>query len=120
MFAIVDIAGFQEKVSEGMKLMVPTLKADEGKTVSFDKVLLLVNSDTDIKIGTPIVSGVSVDAKVLLHGRGEKIRVFKMKRRKRYRRTQGHRQNFTQIEITKIKTSGATKAAPAKKEAVAA
>jgi large subunit ribosomal protein L21 len=120
MFAIVDIAGFQEKVSEGMKLMVPTLKADEGKTVSFDKVLLVAKSDSDVKIGTPLVSGASVDAKVLTHGRGEKIRVFKMKRRKRYRRTQGHRQNFTQIEITKIKSSGAAKAAPAEKEVVAA
>jgi len=120
MFAIVNIAGFQEKVSEGMKLMVPTLQAEEGKTVSFDKVLLLANSDSDVKIGTPTVSGASVEAKVLLHGRGEKVRVFKMKRRKRYRRTQGHRQDFTQIEITKIKSSGAAKAAPAKKEAVAA
>lgn len=117
MFAIVDIAGFQEKVSEGLKLRVPTLSEEEGKTVTFDKVLLLAKSDSDVKIGTPTVSGASVEVKILSHGRGEKIRVFKMKRRKRYRRTQGHRQDFTQIEVTKIKATGGTapKAAAPKK-----
>lgn len=103
MFAIVDIAGFQEKVQEGMKLRVPTLDAEEGKTVTFDKVLLIANSDTDVKIGTPTVSGASVDIKVINHDRDDKIRVFKMKRRKRYRRTQGHRQGFTYVEVVKIK-----------------
>lgn len=118
MFAIVDIAGFQEKVSEGMTLRVPTLDAEEGKTVSFDTVLLLAKSDSDVKVGTPTVSGASVEVKVLSHGRDKKIRVFKMKRRKRYRRTIGHRQNFTEVEVTKIKASGASKAAAEKKEAV--
>ncbi len=116
MFAIVDIAGFQEKVSEGMKLQVPTLDSEEGKTVSFDKVLLLAKSDSDVKIGTPTVSGASVEVKVLGHGRGDKIRVFKMKRRKRYRKTQGHRQGYTQIEVTKIKATGGSSAAAKKEE----
>ena len=107
MFAIVDIAGFQEKVSEGEKIRVPSLSAEPGKKVTFEKVLLLAKSDKDVKVGTPHVSGVSVEAKVLEHGKAKKIRVMKMKRRKRYRRTYGHRQGFTDIEILKIKsTSG--------------
>lgn len=116
MFAIVDIAGFQEKVEEGTKLRVPTLSEKEGGSVTFDKVLLLAKSDSDVSIGTPTVSGAAVEAKVLSHGKGDKIRVFKMKRRKRYRRDHGHRQGFTEIEVTKIKASGATKAAPKKEE----
>jgi|TARA_Y100000310_G_scaffold15404_1_gene15506 large subunit ribosomal protein L21 len=114
MFAIANVAGFQEKLEEGKKLFVPTLKAEEGKTVTFDTVYLLAKSDSDVKVGTPTVSGASVEAKVLNHGRGDKIRVFKMKRRKRYRRTYGHRQGYTEIEVTKIKSSGAAKAAPKK------
>ncbi len=119
MFAIVDIAGFQEKVQEGMKLRVPTLSGKEGATVTFDKVLLLAKSDSDVKVGTPTVSGAAVEAKILSHGKDKKIRVFKMKRRKRYRRTQGHRQGFTEVEVTKIKASGSTAKAAPKKEAVA-
>lgn len=113
MFAVVDIAGFQEKVEEGMKLRVPTLSEKEGATVTFENVLLLVKSDTDVAVGMPLVDGASVEAKVLGHGKSDKIRVFKMKRRKRYRRDGGHRQGFTEIEVTKIKTGGA-KAAPKK------
>ncbi|MDP7477227.1 MAG: 50S ribosomal protein L21 [Candidatus Peribacteraceae bacterium] len=120
MFAIVDIAGFQEKVEEGMKLHVPTLGTEEGKTVTFDSVFLIANSDTDVKVGTPTISGASVEAKVLSNGKDKKIRVYKMNRRKRYRRTQGHRQGFTEIEVTKIKASGAAKAPAAKKETAAA
>jgi len=118
MFAVVDIAGFQEKVSEGDKLQVPTLKAEEGKSLSFDKVLLLAKSESDIKIGTPFISGAAVEVKVLCHGRGDKIRVFKMRRRKRYRRTQGHRQGFTEVEVTKIKATGGSAAPVAVVEAV--
>ena len=117
MFAVVSIAGCQEKVTEGDKLRVPSLKVEEGKSVKFDTVLLVVKSDSDITIGTPYVAGATVEAKVIEHGRGEKIRVSKIKRRKRYRRVQGHRQNYTYIEITGIKV-GAKKAAP-KKEAEA-
>lgn len=104
MFAVVDIAGFQEKVSEGDKLRVPSLKAEEGKSVTFDSVLLLAKSESDVRVGTPYVSGAAVEAKVLSHGVGDKIRVYKMHRRKRYRRTHGHRQGFTEIEVTKIKS----------------
>ncbi|PIQ76576.1 50S ribosomal protein L21 [Candidatus Peregrinibacteria bacterium CG10_big_fil_rev_8_21_14_0_10_49_24] len=110
MFAVVDIAGFQEKVSEGDKLRVPTLQAEEGNSVTFDKVLMLVKGDSDMKIGTPYVSGAAVEVKVMGHGRGDKIRVFSMKRRKRYRRVYGHRQGYTDIEVTKIKATGATAA----------
>jgi large subunit ribosomal protein L21 len=116
MFVIADVAGFQEKLEEGMKLFVPTLKAEEGKTVTFDTVYLVAKSDSDVKIGTPTVSGASVEAKVLSHGRGDKIRVFKMKRRKRYRRTYGHRQGYTEIEVLKIKVGSVAKAEPKKSE----
>ena len=119
MFAIVDIAGFQEKVEEGMKLRVPTLNAEEGKSVSFDTVLLLVKSDSDVTVGTPYVSGAAVEVKVVGHGKDRKIRVFKMKRRKRYRRTRGHRQGYTDVEVTKIKEATAAKKAPAKEKKVA-
>ena len=113
MFAVVDIAGFQEKVSEGDKLHVPTLSKDEGAKVTIDTVLL-VSKDGKTSIGTPTVSGAKVELKVLSHGKDPKIVVRKMKRRKRYRRTYGHRQGFTEVEVTKI-TAGAAKAA-AKKE----
>lgn len=114
MFAIADVAGFQEKLEEGVKLFVPTLKAEVGKTVTFDKVYLIAKSDSDVTVGTPTVSEASVEAKVLHHGKADKIRVFKMKRRKRYRRTYGHRQGYTEIEIMKIKVGGAAKASPKK------
>ncbi|HLD32196.1 MAG TPA: 50S ribosomal protein L21 [Candidatus Peribacteraceae bacterium] len=117
-FAVVDIAGFQEKVSEGDKLRVPSLPAEEGKSLSFDKVLLLAKSADDVKVGTPYVAGAAVEVKVLRHAKGDKIRVYKMHRRKRYRRTHGHRQGFTEIEVTKIKASGAVASAPAAKKEV--
>lgn len=116
MFAVVNIAGFQERVAEGDLLEVPLLDAKEGATVTFDDVLLLAKSDDDVTVGTPLVSGASVQAKVIGHGQGDKIRVFKMKRRKRYRRVHGHRQDYTEIEITKIQASGAAKVAPKKEE----
>lgn len=102
MFAIVDIAGFQEKVEKGMKLRVPRLEAQEGDTVTFDKVLLVAASDTSVTLGKPYVAGAAVKANVTTHGKGDKIRVFKFKRRKRYQRTQGHRQQYTDIVVTDI------------------
>lgn len=102
MFAVVKIAGFQEKVEEGMKLKVPLLSAEPGKTVTFSEVFLVSRGEGDTVVGTPAVAGASVEAKVLGEGKGDKIRVFKMRRRKRYRRTHGHRQGFTEIEVTKI------------------
>ena len=102
MFAIVDIAGFQEKVEEGSQLSVPLLDGKEGDKLTFEKVLLVVNG-ADVTIGAPYVKGASVEIKVLAHGRGEKIRVYKMRRRKRFRRTKGHRQGFTDVEVVSIK-----------------
>ena len=103
MFAIVDIAGFQEKVQKGTRIKVPNLSKEEGDKVTFDQVLLISKSDSDVSVGTPYVQGASVEAKVVSTGRHPKIRVFKMKPRKRYRRTQGHRQDYTEIEVTAIK-----------------
>lgn len=102
MFAIVDIAGFQEKAEKGMKMTVPTLDAKEGASVTFDKVLLL-SDGSDTTVGTPYVSGATVTVKVLAHGKGDKIRVTKFKRRKRFHKTyRGHRQGYTQIEVTGV------------------
>ncbi len=101
MFVIVDIAGFQEIVSEGMTLKVPLLKKEPEDSVEFEKVLLVADED-DVKIGAPYVKGAVVQAQVLSHGRADKIRIQKAHRRKRYRRVAGHRQNFTEIKIVKI------------------
>lgn len=101
MFAVVDIAGFQEKVSKGDKIKVPTLDGEAGKSITIDKVLMIGEGDS-IKIGAPLLSGASVELKVLAHGQGDKVRVVKAHRRKRYRRVKGHRQGFTEVEVTKI------------------
>jgi large subunit ribosomal protein L21 len=103
MFAIVDIAGFQEKAEKGMKFRVQTLEAKEGATITFDKVMLISTDGKDAIIGKPYVAGAKVTAKVMSHGRGDKIVVRKFKRRKRYHKTlRGHRQNFTEIEIMDV------------------
>lgn len=101
MYAIIKTGGKQYKVSEGDTLIVEKLDAEEGANVVFDEVLTYVN-DTDVKIGQPLVSGASVKAKVVEHGKGEKILVFKYKAKSNYRRRQGHRQPFTKVEIEKI------------------
>lgn len=101
-FAIVHIAGTQERAEEGMKLSVPRLAAEVGATVKFGDVYLLSANEGEARIGNPTVLGASVEAKVLAHGKDDKIRVYKMRRRKRTRRTHGHRQRFTEIEVTKI------------------
>lgn len=106
MFAIVDIAGFQEKAAKGMKLRVPRLSGDAGATMRFGKVFLLVKGDEDIIVGKPTVPGASVEATIIGHGKSDKIRVFKMRRRKRTRKTHGHRQQYTEIEVTGIKIPG--------------
>lgn len=102
MFAIVSIAGFQEKVSEGDTLTVPLLDAEKDAKVVFSEVFLLTKDGGEVVIGMPLVEGASVEAKVLEHGRDDKIRVYKMRRRKRYMRTKGHKQHHTKIEVTKI------------------
>ena len=114
MYAIVEIAGKQYKVSEGTKLKVASLDKDTGGNVSFDKVLLTDNGKS-VKVGTPTLKGVNINATILEHGRERKILIYKKKRRKGYQRKNGHRQGYTLIEITKIKaTTGTTKKAPTK------
>ena len=118
MYAIVDIAGQQFKVEKDQKLFVHRLEVEEGKKVSFDKVLL-IDSGSKISVGDPVVKGASVDAKVLSHMKGDKVLVFKKKRRKGYQKLNGHRQYLTQIQIEAISEKGATarKEAPAEKAA---
>ena len=101
MYAVVDIAGKQYKVAQDDKIHVPTLKQDKGATVTFDKVLLFADG-TAVSIGNPTVAGASVQATVLDHVKDDKVIVFKKKRRKGYRVKRGHRQAFTQVQITKI------------------
>ncbi len=113
MYAVVKTGGKQYRVAVGDKLKVEKLIAEEGDSVDFDQVLMVGEGD-DVTVGSPLVD-TTVSAKVLSQGRGKKIIVFKMKRRKDYRRTQGHRQSFTEIEITSIGGAAAKKAAPAKK-----
>jgi large subunit ribosomal protein L21 len=110
MYAIVEIAGQQFKVSKDQKVFVHRLANEEGSKVSFEKVLLLDDNGT-ITIGAPAIEGASVEAKVLQHLKGEKVIVFKKKRRKGYKKKNGHRQALTQIVIEGIAATGAKKAA---------
>ncbi|MEN9322598.1 MAG: hypothetical protein RL699_378 [Bacteroidota bacterium] len=118
MYAIVEIAGQQFKVSKDLKVYVHRLANEEGSKVSFDKVLLL-DDNGNITLGAPAIEGASVEAKVLQHLKGDKVIVFKKKRRKGFKKRNGHRQYLTQIVIEGITASGAKKAAP-KKAAVEA
>ena len=115
MYAIVEIAGQQFKVEKDQKVFVHRLQAEEGKKVSFDNVLLLADGE-EVTIGAPAIDGAQVGAKVLKHLKGDKVIVFKKKRRKGYRVKNGHRQALTEIQIDKIIASGAKKA-PATKVA---
>ncbi|MDR1973391.1 MAG: 50S ribosomal protein L21 [Bacteroidales bacterium] len=101
MYAIVDIAGQQFKVEKDHKLYVNRLEAEEGAAVTFDRVLL-TDDDGKVAVGTPLVEGASVAAKVIAHVKGDKIVIFKKKRRKGYRKTTGFRSSLTQIQIEKI------------------
>ena len=102
MFAIVDTGGRQEKVTEGAVVVVDRLGADAGSEVTFDKVLIVETGD-NVVVGTPYVAGAAVTGVVLEETRGKKIRVFKMKRRKQYRRTKGHRSHQTRVQVKSIK-----------------
>ncbi len=101
MYAVVVTGGKQYRVAPGDVLKVEKLDAEEGSTVELDRVLMVADGD-DVKVGTPVLDGGKVTAKVRAHGRGEKIRIIKMRRRKHYRKTQGHRQHYTEIEITGV------------------
>ncbi|WP_136480426.1 50S ribosomal protein L21 [Cognatitamlana onchidii] len=114
MYAIVEIAGQQFKVEKDQKVFVNRLQAEEGKKVSFDNVLLVGEGD-NVTVGAPAIDGAQVGAKVLKHLKGDKVIVFKKKRRKGYRVKNGHRQSLTEIVIESIASTGAKKAAPAKK-----
>lgn len=119
MYAIVDIAGQQYKVEKDQKIFVHRLEGEEGANITLDKVLLLDN-DGDVKVGTPSVTGVSINAKILSHLKGDKVLVFKKKRRKGYQKLNGHRQYLTQIQIENIVTGSSTKAKRSSKKAAAA
>ena len=116
MYAIVEIAGHQFKVEKDQRVFVNRLTTEEGKKVSFDNVLL-IGDGNNITLGAPAIDGAQVSAKVLKHLKGDKVIVFKKKRRKGYRVKNGHRQSLTEIVIEGITASGAKKAAP-KKETV--
>ncbi len=101
MYAIIKTGGKQYRVAAGEKLKVEKLPGDIGSELLIDQVLL-VGAGADVKVGTPLVAGASVSAKVLAHGLGDKVKIFKMRRRKHYEKNQGHRQGYTEIEITGI------------------
>jgi large subunit ribosomal protein L21 len=117
MYAIVDIAGQQFKVEQGKRIFVHRLEVEEGKEVEFDKVLL-IEDEGKITIGEPVIKDALVGGKVLDHLRGDKVIVFKKKRKKGYRIKNGHRQNFTQVEIISINGKSLPKKATPKKEEV--
>ena len=118
MYAVIKTGGKQHRVTEGETLRIEKIEAATGETVQFDDVLMVASGD-DVNIGAPLVSGAAVKAEVLQHGRAEKVRIIKFRRRKHSMKRQGHRQWFTEVKITDILASGAKlaakKAAPAKK-----
>jgi large subunit ribosomal protein L21 len=101
MYAIIRTGGKQFRVEPGVTLRIPSLDVEPGETVTFGEVLLGA-SDDDLKVGAPLVDGAAVTAEVVKHGKGEKIIVFKFKRRKNYRRKQGHRQGYTEVRVSEI------------------
>ncbi|GAL78749.1 LSU ribosomal protein L21p [Algibacter lectus] len=115
MYAIVEIAGHQFKVEKDQRVFVNRLATEEGKEVSFDNVLLIADGDNVTVGAPPAIDGAQVSAKILRHLKGNKVIVFKKKRRKGYRVKNGHRQSLTEIVIESIASSGAKKAAPVKK-----
>ena len=101
MYAVVKTGGKQYRVSAGEKLRIEQIPAEVGQEIVLDQVLVIADGDA-LKMGTPFLAGAQVKVKVLEHGRGDKVHIFKMRRRKHYRKSQGHRQNYTEIEILGI------------------
>ncbi|HJL51641.1 MAG: 50S ribosomal protein L21 [Arenicellales bacterium] len=101
MYAVVRTGGKQYRLGVGDSVKVEKLSDEVGNIVELSQILM-VSDGGEVKVGTPLVTGASVKAEIVGHGRNKKIRVFKMKRRKKYRRTQGHRQAFTQLKVTEI------------------
>jgi large subunit ribosomal protein L21 len=101
MYAVIKTGGKQYRVAQGERLKVETIEAEVGSEIVLDQVLLVGEGDS-VKMGAPLVAGAAVKATVVSHGRGEKVSIFKMRRRKHYRKHQGHRQNYTEIQISGI------------------
>jgi len=101
MYAVIRTGGKQYRVSAGEKIKVEQIPADIGAEIALGEVLMVADGEA-VTMGTPLVEGKTVKAKVIGHGRGEKVRIFKMRRRKHYRKSQGHRQNYTEVEILGI------------------
>jgi len=102
MYAVFQTGGKQFRAEPGTRLRIPTLEAEPGDSVTFDHVLVAGDGAENVQVGTPVVDGASVKAEVIRHGRGDKVIVFKRKRRKGYRKKQGHRQNFTEIRVEEV------------------
>lgn len=101
MYSIVDVAGEQTRVTQGQILRIPKLETEPGKSVTFEKVMLVVNKD-EVVVGNPVVANATVKATVIAHGKGKKVLIFKKKRRKTYQVLNGHRQEFTEVRIDAI------------------
>jgi large subunit ribosomal protein L21 len=102
MYAVVKTGGKQYKVAPGEKLKIERIPADVGAEVTLDQVLMIVGEGDSVRLGQPIVSGAAVKATVVSQGRGEKVKIFKMRRRKHYQKHQGHRQGYTELRIDSI------------------
>jgi large subunit ribosomal protein L21 len=102
MYAVIKAGGKQYKVAPGEKLKIEQIPADVGAEVVLDQVLLLVGEGDSVRLGQPTVDGAAVKATVVAHGRGDKVRIFKMRRRKNYHKHQGHRQGYTELKIDSI------------------
>lgn len=116
MYAVIKTGGKQYKVAAGEKLKIEKLAGDVGSKVVIDKVLMIADGD-NTTIGAPLIAGATVNATVLSHGRADKVMIFKFRRRKHYRKTQGHRQSYTEIQIGEILAAGQAAAKPAKAKA---
>ena len=115
MYAVIESCGKQYKVAEGDVVFFEKLNAEEGKKVTFDNVVM-VSNDGEVQVGNPYVKGVKVEGKVVAHGKAKKIIVFKMKAKKNERTKQGHRQPYTKVEITAIKSTARKTAAKAEEK----
>ena len=116
MYAVIKSGGKQHRVIEGETLKLEKIEAATGDVIQFDEVLMVAEGD-NINIGAPLVEGAAVSAEIVSHGRHEKVRIIKFRRRKHSMKRQGHRQWYTEVKITEIAASGAKKVSPAKKKA---
>ncbi len=116
MYAVIKTGGKQYRVTSGLKLKVEKLIGEVGSSVTLDQVLVLADGD-NVTIGAPLIAGATVQATVVSHGRGDKVMIFKFRRRKHYRKTQGHRQSYTEIQIGELGASTAAKPVKAAKAA---